>query len=196
MHFHLQNTRTRQGGFTLIELLMVLAVIGILIGITLGVARSVEEGRNTAAANTQLVALAQALEDYKSHYGDYPWVENSSSITRRETLFKALIGLQGPKGHTLAPQERFFIEPDRFRLRNPNAETDAAGAAGNYLLDPWGNAYEYHYKINGNEAAWENPSYVLFSRGSNGEAKANDPGPDGRPDYDNNDNRDNIYANR
>jgi prepilin-type N-terminal cleavage/methylation domain-containing protein len=196
MLYHFENTRARQNAFTLIELLMVLAVIGILLAITLGVARSVEQGRNTAAANTQMAALAQALEDYRAHYGDYPWLTNTSETIRRETLYKALIGLQGPRGDQLSPQERLFIEPDRFNRFNSEAEPDAVGAVADYLLDPWGKAYEYHYKTIATPGAWQNPSYVLFSRGASGAAKANDPGPNGRPDYDHVDNRDNIYLNR
>ncbi len=91
-----------------------------------------------------------------------------------------------------------FINPEQFFLANTSnvSPGQIIEDARTYLEDPWGRPYEYYYKTENNPDAWENPQFVLFSRGPEGGGKANDPGPDGRPDYDHPDNIGVIYANR
>ena len=66
------HVRAARRGVTLIELLTVIVVIGILTSISLGIIRSSKQRAAIARAKSELAALAQALERYKSHYGDYP----------------------------------------------------------------------------------------------------------------------------
>lgn len=65
--------KTSRSGFTLIELLMVFAIITILAAITFGISRGVRDAQNRAKAKVELAAISQAIEEYKSRYGDYPW---------------------------------------------------------------------------------------------------------------------------
>ena|SRR5690625_2278259 len=187
------KTRTRSirtAAFTIIELLVVIAVIGILMGITFGITRGVNERGRISQAQTALAALSQALEAYKTHYGDYPQVTAVDAESRWQTLYDALNGRRGPTGDLLNPPGRVFIEHENFSLKDPNLPD----SPGNYLLDPWSRPYEYHYKDTGN---WENPSYVLYSRGPSGESAGdNDLDPEGYPNYQHEANLDNIYANR
>lgn len=189
-HCLIKSQRSRKA-FTIIELLTVIAVVAILMAIAFGIYRSVNERGQMTRAEAEIAALAQALEQYRNHYGDYPWIPGTTEEQRSERLYEALNGERGPTGMRLNPKGRVFIERERFRLANPN-EPDASG---NYLMDPWNNRYQYYYKRQADDgAAWENASYVLFSKGPSG--NSDDPPADGRPQYDHPDNRDNIYANR
>jgi prepilin-type N-terminal cleavage/methylation domain-containing protein len=61
-----------RGGFTLIELLTVMIIIGLLIALLLpAISAAVRSARN-AAVSSEINLLAQALESFKSKYGDYP----------------------------------------------------------------------------------------------------------------------------
>ena len=66
-------------GFTLIELLMVISVILILAGITFGISRGVQNAQARTKARAELATIAQAIEQFKSRYGDYPWHDSDDS---------------------------------------------------------------------------------------------------------------------
>lgn len=181
-----RNQTRRRNAFTLIEILVVLAVLGVLIGITFGVSRAVEAKRNHARVELDLLALTQALEAYKNHYGDYPWISPGEGP---RSLYRALNGERGPRGDQISG--RVFIEHSRFALNDP----DDMAAADNHFLDPWGQPYEYYYReatAGVPSASWENPRYVLFSKGP--DRVAADFPNDGFPDKEALANRDNIYA--
>jgi len=59
-------------GFTLIELLIVMAIIGILIGITFSGATYIYSAQQEKKALADMEALKLALEEFKSEHGDYP----------------------------------------------------------------------------------------------------------------------------
>lgn len=86
-------------GFTLIELLTVIAIIAILAGISVGVASAVKESQARSRATAEIAIIAQALEQFKSDTGDYPWTSFRYSSNNRgsalgggEELFQALLG--------------------------------------------------------------------------------------------------------
>lgn len=66
MHF------TRTNGYTYVELLTVLFIIGLLVAISLGVARHATEISNTARVRTDLQMVADALDRYFIEFGEYP----------------------------------------------------------------------------------------------------------------------------
>ena len=61
-----------QGAFTLIEMLVVVAIIGILAGLILGVMPAIQEKRIRARVHTELQAVATIVESYKEKKGFYP----------------------------------------------------------------------------------------------------------------------------
>jgi prepilin-type N-terminal cleavage/methylation domain-containing protein len=61
-----------RGGFTMIELLMVIIIIGILIALLLPAIQSAVRTARNAAVSSEINQLAQALESFRSKYGDYP----------------------------------------------------------------------------------------------------------------------------
>src|SRR5512140_2597706 len=61
-----------EGGFTLIELLLVMSIIVALAGFAVVGIVGAQQRAAIARAKSELALLAQALEDFKRHYGDYP----------------------------------------------------------------------------------------------------------------------------
>jgi general secretion pathway protein G len=161
-------------GFTLLELLTVLAIIGVLAGIVLGVGRLAGERGRISRAKAELASLSAALEDYKRINGDYPQVAPDNSAegeTAGRALYAALNGQRGPAiaAAPFAQRRKPLIEHTRFQLAAPTApETDP-----NHLLDPWGRAYRYFYDPGG---SWRAVGFVLFSVGPDGEAALPFPG--------------------
>lgn len=154
--------------FTLIELLVVIAIIMILIGLTLGLVQGAKQRANIARAKSELAHLAQALEDYKRHYGDYPQtgaaahataaVAAAIGTTQAEALlFNALTGVFGPSRFTAADHLNGPVFVDFTRLTPEIALPTATFAVPtgsppqklvvpNSFLDPWGRRYQYYYR--------------------------------------------------
>lgn len=64
--------RTLNTGFTLVELLTVIAIIGLLAGIVLGVAGYASRKSDQSKAVASLEQIKNALEDYRIANGAYP----------------------------------------------------------------------------------------------------------------------------
>jgi prepilin-type N-terminal cleavage/methylation domain-containing protein len=61
-----------QAAFTLIELLTVIAVIGIIASLTLGIVGRLKRTEYISIATAELGQIESALENYKAKYGVYP----------------------------------------------------------------------------------------------------------------------------
>jgi type II secretory pathway pseudopilin PulG len=213
-----RTSRGQLAAFTLIELLVVISIIIALSAIGLTVAVGVNQRSAITKTRTELAVLAQALEEYKRQYGDYPQTGlsglrdaanraraepalasvSSRSLTERQ-LFNALTGKLGPKLDPL--QGRQFIDLANFSLYSSlPADLPTPGNAtfrDNFLLDAWGSAYVYCYRTNGTGVGgWAQPSYILFSVGPDGLNRIGDPGASGAINLTDPINIDNIYANR
>jgi len=163
--------------FTLIELLAVVAIIGLLSAITFGIVKGVNQRAAVGQAKAELSVLAQALEEYKRQYGDYPQTGSSpvaptgtaTATSVQGELFNALMGKLGPT--LVAIDGKQFIEPSKFSLQDTTTAglptTGNTTAVANGFLDPWGRLYMYYYRPTG--TAWtKNSSYVLLSAGPDG----------------------------
>ena len=62
----------KQAGFTLVEILVTVAIIGILIGITLGISGLASKKSDESKTRAQLQLLSNALEEYRIQFGSYP----------------------------------------------------------------------------------------------------------------------------
>jgi general secretion pathway protein G len=66
----------RKTGFTLIELLAVMAIVGILAGLVLGISSYASRKASESRAIADMERLKTAIEEYKIEFGAYP--EDSS----------------------------------------------------------------------------------------------------------------------
>ena len=193
--FQSQNLQaSHRKGFTLIELLVVISVVGILVSITFGVSRGVKSAQSRALAKAELTVMAQALEEFKSRYGDYPWHATNSGDyptpengeSKNTMLLYALTGRMkmerdsdGSNGTEIEVTKVADKLDDAQVIANPQfIETSKFNVSGdsnepNQLLDPWGNPYIYLYKSEGQANKWEQFGYHLYSTGPDGQS-AND----------------------
>lgn len=66
------NNRTRTTGFTLIEMLAVMAIIGILAGLILGVSSYASRKASESKAIAEMEKIKNGYEYYKIDFGVYP----------------------------------------------------------------------------------------------------------------------------
>ena len=159
-------------GFTLIELLMVISVILILAGITFGISRGVQNAQARAKAKAELATITLAIEQFKSRYGDYPWILNEDPYPIKNLAY-ALAGrivirdVSGePKAVVVTIEDEVknnpkFLDLSKFSTSESNGVIDD-------ILDPWGKSYGYYYKYDNNLNAWDFYGYHLYSAGPNG----------------------------
>lgn len=175
-------------GFTLIELMFVAAIIVALAGFAVSGIIGAKQRAAIGRAKSELALLAQALEDYKRHYGDYPQTGAAAqatltptaligSTTAQALLFNALTGVYAPTNLTTRINGPTFIDVSKFTVEGtlvattfaiPTGSPPAKPLVQSSFLDPWGNRYLYYYKNPRNVAAWRAPSYVLYSAGPDG----------------------------
>ncbi len=65
-------TRHQRHGVTLIEMLIVIAIMGILAAILLPTLGAIRKASQEAGMALEIKGLAEAIEEYKTTYGDYP----------------------------------------------------------------------------------------------------------------------------
>ena len=195
---HLYSLSKRQQGFTLIELLMVIAVILILAGITFGISRGVQNAQARTKARAELATISQAIEQFKSRYGDYPWHDTtrgdypgSSGEITSEMLLYALTGRLVMKrnstgkldvNHVSDDLDNEDVEKNPKFLDHTKFSTFVEENEPIALKDPWGEPYVYWYKWEDTENAkidnptskgWDVFGYHLYSTGPKG-TSAND----------------------
>ena len=188
-------SRRKQEGFTLIELLMVFAVIAILIAITFGITQGVRNAQNRAKAKAELVVLSQAIEQFKSRYGDYPWHQSGGSFPaykgeqeydKNSMLLYALTGrlvhennadgdlrsikIDDSLDNSEVQAKPRFIDVTKFSTvdREGRSPDDPEFTEHEFILDPWGQPYRYWYKWDNNRGAWDVFGFHLYSTGPNG----------------------------
>jgi general secretion pathway protein G len=129
MKFPRPQPSVRRKGFTLIEILLVLALLGMLVGVlVVNVGKNLEQGSEQTARMFVENTIKAPLLSYRMNVGDYPSTGES---------LKALV--ESPDG--------------KARWKGPYLEK------ASQLNDPWGRPYGYRYpgeKNKGNYDVWSN----------------------------------------
>jgi prepilin-type N-terminal cleavage/methylation domain-containing protein len=210
-------------GFTLIEILLVIAVIGILSTLMFSLFKAARNGNNKAKARGEIQGLSMACEVYRKTYGDYPCGSSKSSWSNgaqfRKDFFDQLLGrkriftvnlssggnavkllnytdtsLPGGTNRKMKPflSDGVVTSNDDKSLGLDDWLTSSTPAAYEFR-DPWGNAYDYRYRVlpgdatpiqdlttgayNTTYGAWKYPGFLIVSAGPN----YADPAVDGNP---------------
>ena len=82
------NIPSNKAGFTLVELLIVIAIIGLLAGVTLVALRSAHLFVGASTARQRLDDISQCLEIYKQKYGEYPPDSSASDADIQRHILK------------------------------------------------------------------------------------------------------------
>lgn len=127
----------RAKAYTLIELVVVMGIVILLAGIAFGGISAVKNRANIARARSELALIAQALEEYKRTYGDYPQTGPAIAGSYRVTLnaqgtsvgpgattvqarlLSALVGVYGPNNFTTRLNGPNFLDVGKLRLEVP-----------------------------------------------------------------------------
>ena len=204
--------------FTLIELLAVVSVIVILTGITFGISKGVMNQQARAKAKAELAMIAQALEEFKLTYGDYPVVAEDDPVKSNANARKLTLALTGyaylKPGDASGTREMVnvndnqvrdsFVDVDKLNFsepfRDPANPLNVPNSAGDldsiYLVDPWRQPYVYVYNTGSSTNSWDNVGYVLFSKGPDRDADLGSIITTGIVDPTTSKNLDNIYPNQ
>jgi type II secretory pathway pseudopilin PulG len=164
----------------MVEILAVIAVIGLLAALILGVSSGVFSSGAKARAQGEISHIAAALEDYRNQFGDYPHLRSGVQGAEGDVLFLAVAGYRGPRGDVLPTTARSRIFVDFSRLTTDIAlaatfNTDASAPTPNpVLVDPWRRPFYYRYRMTdttpgaGFSSSWTNVGFFLASAGPDG----------------------------
>jgi len=155
-------------GFTLLELLVVIVIILILAGITIGSLKFVTAKQNNEKCKTDIKLLETGLEAYKMDYGTYPIEVGSGS----QSLFDALYWDTDMDGSPIAADVTQKIYVSELDPNNTKAKWTMAQGGSFRIIDPWLADYNYRRGI-GADGKTPNPDaknadFDLWSAGPDG----------------------------
>ncbi|MGB6221008.1 prepilin-type N-terminal cleavage/methylation domain-containing protein [Haloferula sp.] len=177
---HFEGIGRRPQGFTLMELLVVVSIMVILAGLTMGLMSYVNQKQASETAKVQLGLLELAIEEYKADNGVYPGGRRSYSSRPTD---RAIMELQ----EALFPsQERVNGKPTKIYLTELDPDNDTQGWLSGTnrksieIVDPWGTFYNYRTNDpDSSNTITANPGFDLWSSGPDGQTNAGSRG-----DYD------------
>jgi prepilin-type N-terminal cleavage/methylation domain-containing protein len=161
-HSNAVQERRPDCAFTLIELLIVIAIIGILMGLLVPSLFTIYERARKTQAKNDLTQIVTAVNAFYTEYGKYPLATSDAYITDTSNpsnadLFYTLraqpSGLN--TGNVANPRQIVYISP---RVLGTTPARSGIGSDGQFY-DPWGTPYrvaidgDYNNNINPNPYA-------------------------------------------
>ena len=172
--------KKRLAAFTLVELLVVLAIVGMLLGLMFKGYFYVLDKQAKKQASVELKVLKLSIENYRRSFKGYPTCPQQV-CTPGECLFLSLAGFHNEKGTLEMPPYPATISSHLFgydlnsydTTQIPDIEHNEGKSLMLWLsqilgkdvafIDPWGNEYVYEYPRED-----EAPGFRLFSMGPDG----------------------------
>jgi len=178
----------RFSGFTLIELMVVISIIGILAGLSIGVINMVGKRNKLSATKAAIMKFEAALELYHNDTGVYPPTPEDHVLNADVFCY-----LTGDMDHDKVYDPSKGVDLKKCsRWRGPYLPIDrnTTDGAGN-VLDLWGMPYRYFENENEAPRCDSNPTtFLLYSCGP--DKKATDETREDVIDFTKEFNRDNI----
>lgn len=164
-------------GFTLVEMLVVVAIIVILAGLTMGGLSFMTRNQATQKCKAQIGMLSSALEEYKMDFGRYPVANDTGATadTGANVLYKALYWDSDNDSSGVGSdtdQRIYLVELDPLSTKQ-GWRSAATASAANTIFDPWGANYRYRSGVNATGVVnndCKNPDFDLWSIGPDGKA--------------------------
>jgi prepilin-type N-terminal cleavage/methylation domain-containing protein len=138
------NAQSRRG-FTLVELLAVVAIICVLVGAILGVAKYANRQTSVSRARAQMATLQTAIEMYKADVGYYPAStivrfsgSGSAELSNSWLLYRALT------------QPKLYYNATKLDIASGSIVDYTTNQATvpvrnvTYFKDPWGQPWNYY----------------------------------------------------
>ena len=194
--------RPARKAFTLIELMLVMGVIAILAAAMIPLVGGAINSQRKARATGEIKAIASACDAYRKLYGEFPCVRNGTYSTAttdypafRQDLYDQMVGRKvllatalssGKTNLSLVAYNNSTLPNAARRVPRPlvsaeliqgcsdNGDDRVAPDLMTQFLDPWGNAYDYRYRILPTAAGatdttpfttWLAPDFLLVSCG-------------------------------
>ena len=168
---YLPTCKVRTRAFTLIELMVVLAVIGVLVGILFSGATYLLGDQKEKQGISEIKILQLALEEFSRDFGTFPLSGDGDDVNRATLLLNVLQGTHDENGDGLRESQirRSYIPLDKFVLGLSDNDEQ-------FLQDPWELPYQYQFpRLDGH------PGYLLFSKGPDRESQIFEEELDGVP---------------
>lgn len=125
----------KNSAFTLIELLIVIAIIGILMGMLFPAVNGAIDAARKVQAKNDVTQIALAVSAYETEYGKLPPGPTASGADIEGVLLQALTGTKTNDN----PRKIVFLEANQ--SKNGKSGVDSLTAPTKYV-DPWGSAYQ------------------------------------------------------
>ena len=145
----LQKTGISAPAFTLIEMMVVMAIIAVLAGLTVGGMGYYKQKMANGQTEVLIASIERALEDYKADHGDYPQSPGTSRF-----LFDALYG------------DGTNVYLDTLNPAYEGKQRNVSESAPYHIVDAWGREIRYRHDTDG--MANPRQDFDLNSRGPNG----------------------------
>lgn len=150
-------------GFTLIEMLVVISIIVILAGLTIGGFAYINQKQARDKAKLQIGLLQLALEDYRMDNGEFPKALSSTGANQSTKIYSALF--------PTSPDEKVYLS--QLDPNNDGQGWLSGQTSGNLrIYDPWGKEYRYRTAGTGQVSSAVNPDFDLWSAGPDGKTNA------------------------
>lgn len=167
------------------ELLVVVALIVILAGLTIGGMSFVNQKVAREKAGVQLKLLEGAIQNYYSDNRKYPVNEDAMGNNGSEVLYKALYedGMDAKtSGTTGVAIYLADLDPNLNKEGKGGQQwiRSSGGGASVKIVDPWGNPYLYRTGKNA-----QNPDFDVWSAGKDGKTNADPKHKDCKDDIKN-----------
>lgn len=150
--------------FTLVEILTVIAIIAILVGIALGVAKYASNKAHRTKTLAKLRTLEIGLDNCRDDLGYFPLTDGHGIVQLGETFTSGCDKLSDMAANWLLQKGKFR----HTQTGRPYVE----GYDGGDYVDAWGRPFLY--RCDGDANQHNKQSFDLFSAGSDGQIGTDD----------------------